>query len=163
MRPISADVMRIFVLIVFTRGLPSQPSQHNEFLISQMYVRDANGWHVASIMRIANARLKRSWRLVAAFAELGPVDVVLAGDRSNHGLTEREQHRGERCCSGLRPLPFGRSQTRDPAKAAGRFPCRAREARHNRAVCASCCVRAWQTHRHDAGPGNRGRSRQSTE
>ena len=55
---ISNDVMMILVPIVFTRGLPGQPSQDNKFLISQTYVRDANGWHVASIMPIANTQLK---------------------------------------------------------------------------------------------------------
>jgi hypothetical protein len=55
---ISNDVMQILVPIVFTRGLPGQPSQDNKFLISQTFVHDANGWHVASIMPIANAQLK---------------------------------------------------------------------------------------------------------
>jgi hypothetical protein len=55
---ISNDVMQILVPIVFTRGLPGQPSQDNKFLISQTFVRDANGWHVASIMPIANTQLK---------------------------------------------------------------------------------------------------------
>ncbi len=55
---ISNDVMQILVPIVFTRGLPGQPSQHNTFLISQTFVHDANGWHVASIMPIANTQLK---------------------------------------------------------------------------------------------------------
>ena len=55
---ISNDVMQILVPIVFTRGLPGQPSQDNKFLISQTYVHDTNGWHVASIMPIANTQLK---------------------------------------------------------------------------------------------------------
>ena len=55
---ISTDVMQILVPIVFTRGLPGQPSQDNRFLISQTFVHDANGWHVASIMPIANTQLK---------------------------------------------------------------------------------------------------------
>jgi len=55
---ISNDVMQILVPIVFTRGLPGQPSQDNKFLISQTFVHDANGWHVASIMPIANTQLK---------------------------------------------------------------------------------------------------------
>jgi hypothetical protein len=55
---ISPDVMQILVPIVFTRGLPGQPSQDNKFLISQTFVHDANGWHVASIMPIANTQLK---------------------------------------------------------------------------------------------------------
>jgi hypothetical protein len=55
---ISNDVIQILVPIVFTRGLPGQPSQDNKFLISQTFVRDAKGWHVASIMPIANTQLK---------------------------------------------------------------------------------------------------------
>jgi hypothetical protein len=54
----SNDVMQIIVPIVFTRGLPGQPSQENKFLISQTFVHDANGWHVASIMPVANTQLK---------------------------------------------------------------------------------------------------------
>jgi ketosteroid isomerase-like protein len=55
---ISDDVMQILVPIVFTRGLPGQPAQDNKFLISQTFVHDANGWHVASILPIANTQLK---------------------------------------------------------------------------------------------------------
>jgi len=55
---ISDDVVQILVPIVFTRGLPGKPSQDNTFLISQTLVRDANGWHVASILPIANTQLK---------------------------------------------------------------------------------------------------------
>ena len=55
---ISDDVMQILVPIVFTRGLPGQPSRDNKFLISQTFVHDAHGWHVASIMPIANTQLK---------------------------------------------------------------------------------------------------------
>ena len=55
---ISDDVMQILVPIVFTRGLPGQPPQDNTFLISQTFVRDADGWHVASILPIANTQLK---------------------------------------------------------------------------------------------------------
>jgi hypothetical protein len=55
---ISADVMQILVPIVFTRGLPGQPPQDNTFLISQTLVHDADGWHIASILPIANTQLK---------------------------------------------------------------------------------------------------------
>ncbi len=55
---ISSDVMQILVPIVFTRGLPGKPPQDNTFLISQTYVRDANGWYIASILPIANTQLK---------------------------------------------------------------------------------------------------------
>ncbi|UQR63102.1 nuclear transport factor 2 family protein [Bradyrhizobium sp. C-145] len=55
---ISDDVMQILVPIVFTRGLPGKPPQDNAFLISQTFVRDAEGWHIASILPIANTQLK---------------------------------------------------------------------------------------------------------
>jgi hypothetical protein len=55
---ISNEVLQILVPIVFTRGLPGKPPQQNTFLISQTYVQDANGWHVASILPIANTELK---------------------------------------------------------------------------------------------------------
>jgi len=55
---ISDDVMQILVPIVFTRGLPGKPPQDNIFLISQTFVRDADGWHIASILPIANTQLK---------------------------------------------------------------------------------------------------------
>ena len=55
---ISNDVMQVLVPIVFTRGLPGKPAQQNIFLISQTYVQDASGWHVASIMPVANTELK---------------------------------------------------------------------------------------------------------
>lgn len=55
---ISDDVVQILVPIVFTRGLPGKPPQDNTFLISQTLVRDANGWHIASILPIANTQLK---------------------------------------------------------------------------------------------------------
>jgi hypothetical protein len=55
---ISEDVMQILVPIVFTRGLPGKPPQDNAFLISQTFVRDADGWHIASILPIANTQLK---------------------------------------------------------------------------------------------------------
>jgi hypothetical protein len=54
----SSDVVQILVPIVFTRGLPGKPPQENTFLISQTFVRDATGWHVASILPIANTQLK---------------------------------------------------------------------------------------------------------
>jgi hypothetical protein len=51
---ISKDVMQFLVPVVFTRGLPGQPSQDNQFLVTQTLVHDANGWHIASIISIAN-------------------------------------------------------------------------------------------------------------
>ena len=55
---ISNDVMQILVPVVFTRGLPGAPPQNNTFLISQTFVHDGTGWHVASILPIANTQLK---------------------------------------------------------------------------------------------------------
>jgi alkanesulfonate monooxygenase SsuD/methylene tetrahydromethanopterin reductase-like flavin-dependent oxidoreductase (luciferase family) len=55
---ISKDVMQFVVPVVFTRGLPGRPSQDNIFLVTQTLVHDANGWHIASIISIANAQLK---------------------------------------------------------------------------------------------------------
>ena len=55
---ISRDVMQFVVPVVFTRGLPGQPSQANNFLVTQTLVHDANGWHIASIISIANTQPK---------------------------------------------------------------------------------------------------------
>ena len=55
---ISKDVMQFVVPVVFTRGLPGQPSQDNSFLITQTLVHDANGWHIASIISTPNAQRK---------------------------------------------------------------------------------------------------------
>jgi ketosteroid isomerase-like protein len=54
----SNDVVQILVPIVFTRGLPGKAPQQNTFMISQTYVQDANGWHIASILPVANTELK---------------------------------------------------------------------------------------------------------
>jgi len=55
---ISNDVMQILVPVVFTQGIPGQPSQDKKFTVSQTYVHDANGWHIASIMSMSNAQPK---------------------------------------------------------------------------------------------------------
>jgi hypothetical protein len=55
---ISKDVMQFLVPVVFTQGLPGQPSQDINRLITQTLVHDANGWHIASIISIPNAQLK---------------------------------------------------------------------------------------------------------
>ena len=55
---ISPDIVQILVPIVFTRGLPGAQPQSNTFLISQTFVRDAQGWHIASIQPVANTQLK---------------------------------------------------------------------------------------------------------
>lgn len=55
---LSADAGQILVPIAFTRGRAGQPPQTDTFLISQTLVRDAAGWHVATILPIANTQLK---------------------------------------------------------------------------------------------------------
>jgi alkanesulfonate monooxygenase SsuD/methylene tetrahydromethanopterin reductase-like flavin-dependent oxidoreductase (luciferase family) len=55
---ISKDVMQFVVPVVFTRGLPGQPSQDTNSLITQTLVHDANGWHIVSIISVANAQHK---------------------------------------------------------------------------------------------------------
>jgi hypothetical protein len=55
---ISNDVMQVLVPVVFTQGLPGQPSRDNKFTVSQTYVHDANDWHIASIMSSPNTQLK---------------------------------------------------------------------------------------------------------
>jgi hypothetical protein len=55
---ISKDVMQFLVPVVFTQGLPGQPSQDINRLITQTLVHDASGWHIASIISIPNAQLK---------------------------------------------------------------------------------------------------------
>jgi hypothetical protein len=56
---ISNDVVQILVPIVFTRALPGAEPQSDTFLISQTFVRDAQGWRIASILPIANTQLKK--------------------------------------------------------------------------------------------------------
>jgi hypothetical protein len=55
---ISDDVMQVLVPVVFTQGLAGQPSQDKKFMVSQTYVHDANGWHIASIISIPNPQPK---------------------------------------------------------------------------------------------------------
>ena len=55
---ISKDVMQFLVPVIFTRGLPGQPSQDNKFLVTQTLVHEANGWHIASIISIADTQPK---------------------------------------------------------------------------------------------------------
>jgi hypothetical protein len=55
---ISKDVMQFLVPVVFTQGLPGQPPQDINRLITQTLVHDANGWHIASIISIPNAQPK---------------------------------------------------------------------------------------------------------
>jgi Protein of unknown function (DUF3225) len=56
---ITNDVVQILVPIKFTRALPGAQPQSDTFLISQTFVRDAQGWQIASILPIANTQLKQ--------------------------------------------------------------------------------------------------------
>jgi len=49
--------VQILVPVTFTRGEPGQAAQQATFLISQTIIRD-NGWHVATILPIADTHLK---------------------------------------------------------------------------------------------------------
>jgi hypothetical protein len=55
---ISTDVLQVLVPVVFTQGLPGQPSRDNKFTVSQTYVRGKNDWHIASIIPIPDTQLK---------------------------------------------------------------------------------------------------------
>jgi hypothetical protein len=55
---ISKDVMQFIVPVVFTVGLPGKPVQDNHFLVAQTLVHEANGWHIASLVTIANTQPK---------------------------------------------------------------------------------------------------------
>jgi len=55
---ISGDVVQILVPIAFTRALPGAQPQVNTFLYSQTFVRDTTGWHIASILPVANTQLR---------------------------------------------------------------------------------------------------------
>ena len=50
--------VQILVPVTFTRGEPGQAAQQATFLISQTVIRDPNGWHVATILPIADTHLK---------------------------------------------------------------------------------------------------------
>src|SRR6202040_2869627 len=51
--------VQILVPVTFTRGEPGQAAQQATFLISQTIIRDPNGWHVATILPIADSHLKQ--------------------------------------------------------------------------------------------------------
>jgi len=50
--------VQILVPVTFTRGEPGQTAQQATFLISQTIIRDPTGWHVATILPIADTHLK---------------------------------------------------------------------------------------------------------
>jgi len=51
-------VAQILVPVTFTRSHAGEAPQKNTFLISQTLLRDANGWHVATIMPVADTNFK---------------------------------------------------------------------------------------------------------
>jgi hypothetical protein len=55
---LSNDVVQVLVPVVFTRGIPGQPSQDNKFLVAQTLAHDATGWHIASIVSVPNTQPK---------------------------------------------------------------------------------------------------------
>jgi ketosteroid isomerase-like protein len=55
---ITDGVAQVLVPVVFTRGLPGQPPQSAEYLISQTLVHDREGWHITTILPVANTQLK---------------------------------------------------------------------------------------------------------
>jgi ketosteroid isomerase-like protein len=50
--------VQILVPVTFTRGEPGQAAQQATFLISQTIIRDQSGWHVATILPVADTHLK---------------------------------------------------------------------------------------------------------
>lgn len=55
---LTPDVVQILVPITFTRGNVGEAPQQARFLISQSIIHDASGWHIASIMPIADTSFK---------------------------------------------------------------------------------------------------------
>jgi hypothetical protein len=55
---LTPDVVQILVPITFTRGNVGETPQQARFLISQSIIHDATGWHIASIMPIADTSFK---------------------------------------------------------------------------------------------------------
>lgn len=55
---ITADVVQVLVPVVFSRGASDATSQQATFLISQTLVRQVDGWHVATVLPVADTQLK---------------------------------------------------------------------------------------------------------
>jgi len=55
---VTPDVVQILVPINFTRGNLGEAPQQARFLISQSIIHDTTGWHIASIMPIADTSFK---------------------------------------------------------------------------------------------------------
>jgi ketosteroid isomerase-like protein len=50
--------VQILLPVTFTRGEPGQAAQQATFLISQTIIRDSSGWHIATILPVADTHLK---------------------------------------------------------------------------------------------------------
>jgi hypothetical protein len=55
---LAPGVVQILVPITFTRGAPGQTAQKARYLISQSLVQDASGWHITSILPVADTQLR---------------------------------------------------------------------------------------------------------
>ena len=55
---IADGVVQLLVPVVFSRGLPGQPPPNAEYLISQTLVNSGEGWHITTILPVANTQLK---------------------------------------------------------------------------------------------------------
>lgn len=55
---IADGVVQLLVPVVFSRGLPGQPPQNAEYLISQTIVHNGEGWRITTILPVANTQLK---------------------------------------------------------------------------------------------------------
>jgi hypothetical protein len=56
--PIADGVGQLLVPVTFSRGVSGQPAQNAEYLISQTLVHNAEGWHITTILPVANTQLK---------------------------------------------------------------------------------------------------------
>ena len=54
--PIADGVGQLLVPVTFSRGVSGQPAQNAEYLISQTLVNNAEGWHITTILPVANTQ-----------------------------------------------------------------------------------------------------------
>lgn len=55
---VNDEVAQLMVPVAFTRGHPGEPAQVDTFLISQTLLKGKDGWHVASILPVADTHFK---------------------------------------------------------------------------------------------------------
>ncbi|OPA84566.1 DUF4440 domain-containing protein [Pseudomonas fluorescens] len=55
---VNDEVAQLMVPVAFTRGHPGEAPQVDTFLISQTLLKDKDGWHVASILPVADTHFK---------------------------------------------------------------------------------------------------------